>query len=170
MKANGVVPATTCDAWLYKLWLRYFSYVRIRDAIPFAKCQVCEDLRAALRSAPTEAMRAVIARLRRTHTVTNRLARTLMMCNDDMAKAFPSDVIMLYADSMDNVKTALPHQAQTTKTIDNAGEPIRTQLTGVYAPGNPNHFSPSRGTKVPFHFSANRVSFHSVTKHFLWFV
>jgi hypothetical protein len=98
--------------------------------------QVCEDLRAEFRSAPTEAMRAVIAKLRRTHTVTNRLARTLMMCHDDLAKTFDADVLMLYADSMDNVKTALPHQSQSTKTVDNAGEPLRTQLTGVYAPGN----------------------------------
>lgn len=140
MRANGVIPATTCDAWVYKLWHRHFPHVRIRQSIPFAKCQVCEDFRAELRSAPTEAQRAIIAILRRTHTVTNRLARTLMMCNDDIAKTFDSDVLMLYCDSMDNVKTALPHQAQSTKTVDNAGEPIRTQLTGVYAPGTYVHY------------------------------
>jgi hypothetical protein len=135
MKANGVVSPSTCDSWLYKLWLRHFPHVRLRQCIPFAKCQVCEDNRAAFRAAPTEAIRATIALLRRTHTVNNRLARTLMMCHDDLAKVFSTDVLMLYADSMDNVKTALPHQAQSTKTVDNAGEPIRTQLTGVYAPG-----------------------------------
>lgn len=135
MRANGIISATTCDAWVYKLWARYFPHVRIRQAIPFAKCQVCEDLRAALRCAPTEAQRAIIAILRRTHTVTNRLARTLMMCNDDIAKSFASDVLLLYCDSMDNVKTALPHQGQSTKYVDNKGEPLRTQLTGVYAPG-----------------------------------
>jgi hypothetical protein len=144
MRTSGVISPTTCDAWVYKLWHRYFPHVRIRQSIPFAKCQVCEDLRAALRSAPTEAMRAIIAILRRTHTVTNRLARTLMMCKDDIAKTFDSDVLMLYCDSMDNVKTALPHQAQSTKTVDNAGEPIRTQLTGVYAPGKHYRCSHSR--------------------------
>jgi hypothetical protein len=44
MKANGIVPPNTHNAWLYKLWLRHFPHVRIRQTIPFAKCQVCTVL------------------------------------------------------------------------------------------------------------------------------
>jgi hypothetical protein len=135
--ATGNLSLTTTDiSWYYRLWNEHFPHLEMKTWIPFTKCQECVDLIAAYMLCTSDEQRLALKGSKILHRCENALTRARCHLRMDTAVKLPNVYLVLIMDGMDNAKTCVPSQAVTSKDVEGAGQPLKTQLVGVLAPGH----------------------------------
>ncbi|XP_035680730.1 uncharacterized protein LOC118418795 [Branchiostoma floridae] len=111
------------------MWREDLSGVKIPKTNRFSKCDVCQDLRKAVREAATAERREQIKSDLQLHFKQQKQERQVYWGKAMSSLHDPTDKLSIIIDGMDQSKTALPHFMQATKESEKWK--LRTHITGV---------------------------------------
>jgi hypothetical protein len=109
-----------------KLWKKYFWHVHIKEWIPFAKCDHCTSMLAAILSAKSDEERAQVKEERKIHRDRCSAFRKYHNVRMELGLQQPDRFLSLIIDGMDNQKTMVPRLEGPlqSKLLHNEGESV----------------------------------------------
>lgn len=111
-------------------WKQYCFHIKVRKHSRFAKCDVCEGLRSALKTAVLKRLSTVDLKAQKsTHLKRIWAERLSYKKNRDRAILDPNNYLSIIVDGADQSAFGLPHF--TVKTKSERGHAIKVKLIGV---------------------------------------
>ena len=127
------------ESTFYRWLNKFFYFVCWRKWSPFAKCDICVELKQRLFGAKAGCEEGYLDKLKRklaAHRAVISMSRWRMAFRVLLALVFPSWCLHISMDGMDSAKTWSPHvttNVMASKGLSDTGRPLKTKLVGVLA-------------------------------------